>query len=227
MPVFQLTNDIVFPLPKFAEPDGLLAVDGDLTAPRLIAAYRLGIFPWYSGDEPILWWSPSPRLVLFPDQFHLPRRLGRTIRKGVFQVTADTAFAEVISSCGAVRRESGEGTWITQEMKTAYIHLHELGFAHSIECWQGGELAGGLYGVCLDRVFFGESMFSRRTDASKVALAALIRYAEQINIRAIDCQMTTDHLLRFGACELKREFFQELLEQFIQTITPQKKWHLQ
>lgn len=226
MPVFQLSDDILFPLPEFAEPDGLLAVDGDLSAPRLIAAYRQGIFPWYSGDEPILWWSPSPRLVLFPDRFHLPRRLGRTIRKKVFQVTADTAFADVISSCAAIRRESGEGTWITEEMKAAYIHLHELGFAHSIECWQEGELAGGLYGVCLDRVFFGESMFHRRTDASKIALAALIRQADQIDIRAIDCQMTTDHLLRFGACELNRKDFHELLEQFIQTIGPQKKWRL-
>ena len=226
MPVFQLTDDIVFPLPEFAEPDGLLAVDGDLSVPRLIAAYRQGIFPWYSGDEPILWWSPAPRLVLFPDQFHLPRRLGRTIRKGIFQVTADTDFAGVISSCASIRQETGEGTWITQEMQEAYIHLHELGFAHSIECRQDGELAGGLYGVCLDRVFFGESMFSRRTDGSKVALAALMHHAEQIDIRAVDCQMTTDHLLRFGACELNREDFQELLQQFIQTITPQKKWRL-
>jgi leucyl/phenylalanyl-tRNA--protein transferase len=226
MPVFQLTDEIIFPPPEFAEPDGLLAIDGDLSAPRLIAAYRQGIFPWYSEGEPILWWSPAPRLVLFPEEFHLPRRLARTIRKKVFQVTADTAFAEVITSCGSLRRESGEGTWITEEMKSAYIQLHTLGFAHSIECWCEGELAGGLYGVCLDRVFFGESMFSRRTDASKVALAALVRHADETGIRAIDCQMSTAHLLRFGSRELDREEFQEILEKFIQTIAPQKKWRL-
>ena len=226
MPFFQLTDDILFPAPEFAEPDGLLAIGGDLSHPRLITAYRQGIFPWYSDGEPILWWSPAPRLVLFPEQFHLPRRLARTIRKQVFQVTADTAFADVIASCGSLRKESGEGTWITEEMKDAYIHLHELGFAHSIECWCKGELAGGLYGVCLDRVFFGESMFSRKTDASKVALATLVRHAEDIGIRAIDCQMSTAHLLRFGSREIDREEFQEILEQFIQTITPQKKWRL-
>ncbi len=226
MPVFQLTDEILFPSPEFAEPDGLLAIGGDLFPPRLITAYRQGIFPWYSEGEPILWWSPAPRLVLFPEQFHLPRRLARTIRKQVFLVTADTAFADVIASCGSLRKESGEGTWITEEMKNAYIHLHELGFAHSVECWFEGELAGGLYGVCLDRVFFGESMFSRRTDASKVALAELVRHADEIGIRAIDCQMSTAHLLRFGSREIVREEFQEILEQFIQTIAPQKKWRL-
>jgi len=226
MPVFQLTNDIIFPAPNFAEPDGLLAIGGDLSAPRLITAYRQGIFPWFSEGDPILWWSPAPRLVLFPEQFHLPRRLGRTIRKQLFQVSTDTAFADVISSCASLRKESGEGTWITEEMKDAYIHLFELGFAHSVECWLEGELAGGLYGVCLDRVFFGESMFSRKTDASKIALATLARYAEKIGIRAIDCQMSTAHLLRFGSREIEREEFQEILERFIQTIVPQKKWRL-
>ncbi len=226
MPVFQLTNDIIFPAPDFAEPDGLLAIGGDLSAPRLITAYRQGIFPWYSEGDPILWWSPAPRLVLLPEQFHLPRRLARTIRKQIFQVSADTAFAEVISSCGSLRKESGEGTWITEEMKNAYIHLFELGFAHSVECWFEGQLAGGLYGVCLDRVFFGESMFSRKTDASKIGLATLVRYAREIGIRAIDCQMSTAHLLRFGSREIEREEFQEILERFIQTIVPQKKWRL-
>ena len=226
MPVFQLTNDIIFPAPNFAEPDGLLAIGGYLSAPRLITAYRQGIFPWFSEGDPILWWSPAPRLVLFPEQFHLPRRLGRTIRKQLFQVSADTAFADVISSCASLRKESGEGTWITEVMKDAYIHLFELGFAHSVECWLEGELAGGLYGVCLDRVFFGESMFSRKTDASKIALATLARYAEKIGIRAIDCQMSTAHLLRFGSREIEREEFQEILERFIQTIVPQKKWRL-
>lgn len=226
MPVFQLTNEIIFPPADFAEPDGLLAIGGDLSAPRLITAYRQGIFPWYSEGDPILWWSPAPRLVLLPEQFHLPRRLGRTIRKQVFKVSADTAFADVISNCASLRRESGEETWITEEMIHAYIHLFELGFAHSVECWYEGELAGGLYGVCLDRIFFGESMFSRKRDASKVALATLVRFAEEIGIRAIDCQMSTAHLMRFGSREMERQEFQEILDQFIQTIAAQKKWRL-
>ncbi len=226
MPVFRLSHDIIFPPIEYAEPDGLLAVGGDLSPARLLTAYRQGIFPWYSEGEPLLWWSPAPRLVLFPEKFHLPRRLGRTMRKGVFTVSADTAFAEVITACGELRKASGEGTWITEEMRRAYIRLHELGYAHSVECRQDGELAGGLYGVCLDRLFFGESMFSRKRDASKVALATLAAHAEELNIRAIDCQMTTSHLLGFGAKELTRDEFQDLLERFIQVIAPQKKWRL-
>jgi len=226
MPLFQLGPDIVFPSPTLAEPDGLLAIGGDLSAPRLIAAYQQGIFPWYSEGEPILWWSPAPRLILFPGEFHLPRRLARTIRKQIFTVTADTAFADVITACGSLRKESGEDTWITKAMKTAYIHLYETGFAHSVECWHDGELVGGLYGVCLDRLFFGESMFTRKTDASKVALTTLVRQAEKIGIQAIDCQMTTAHLLRFGSRELNRQEFQELLNQLVQQITPQNKWRL-
>ena len=227
MSIFQLTDDILFPEPRLAEPNGLLAVGGDLSPARLITAYRQGIFPWYSDGDPILWWSPAPRLVLFPDQFHLPKRLGRTMRKQLFQVTMDSAFADVIESCGSLREESGEGTWITEEMKEAYINLHKLGFAHSVECWFDGKLAGGLYGICLDRVFFGESMFSRKTDASKVALATLAGYAEQAGIRVIDCQMTTEHLLRFGSREINRSEFQELLQQFVQNILPQERWSLQ
>jgi leucyl/phenylalanyl-tRNA--protein transferase len=224
MPVFRLTNELVFPATDLAEPDGLLAVGGDLAPNRLLAAYEQGIFPWYSGKEPILWWSPVPRLVLFPAEFHLPKRLARTIRQQIFEVTADTAFAEVIANCAALRQE--HGTWITPDMQAAYIRLHELGFAHSIECRKDGALVGGLYGVCLDRLFFGESMFSRQSDASKVALAALVNYAQETGIQAIDCQMTTSHLLRFGSRELEREAFQTLLEQYIQHIKPQEKWRL-
>ena len=226
MPLFQLGRDMTFPPPELAEPDGLLAIGGDLSVPRLVAAYQQGIFPWYSEGEPILWWSPVPRLVLFPEQFHLPRRLARTIRQQVFTVTADTVFSDVITACSSPRRESGEGTWITDAMKKAYIHLHERGFAHSVECWRDGELAGGLYGVCLDRIFFGESMFTRTTDASKVALAALVRQTTKIDIQAIDCQMTTTHLLRFGSRELNRQEFQKLLNQCIEHIAPQEKWRL-
>jgi leucyl/phenylalanyl-tRNA--protein transferase len=224
MPVFQLPEEILFPPPELAEPDGLLAVGGDLSPARLLAAYQQGIFPWYSGKEPILWWSLAPRLVLFPEEFHLPRSLARTIRRQVYQVSADTAFAEVIASCAAIRKETG--TWITQEMQAAYISLYELGFAHSVECRFDGELVGGLYGVCLDQMFFGESMFCLRDDASKVALAALVSQAKQLGIQAIDCQMTTAHMLRFGSRELNRQEFHNLLDQFIQTIQPQEKWHL-
>ncbi|MCI5222625.1 MAG: leucyl/phenylalanyl-tRNA--protein transferase, partial [Candidatus Electrothrix sp. AR4] len=169
---------------------------------------------------------PAPRLILFPEEFHLPKRLGRTIRKKIFEVRADTAFVDVIASCASIRKESGEGTWITEDMQNAYNHLHEQGFAHSLECWFEGELVGGLYGICLDRIFFGESMFSRKSDASKVALAGLIQHAEQLGIRAIDCQMTTAHLLRFGSREMKRQEFLELLEQFIQRIAPQDSWRI-
>jgi leucyl/phenylalanyl-tRNA--protein transferase len=225
MPVFQLPEEIIFPPPELAEPDGLLAVGGDLSPARLLAAYQQGIFPWYSGKEPILWWSLSPRLVLFPEEFHLPRSLARTIKRGIYQVSADTAFAEVITSCAAMRQETG--TWITKDMQAAYIRLHELGYAHSVECRFEGELVGGLYGICLDRMFFGESMFSYRTDASKVALAALVNQAKQLGIRAIDCQMTTAHMLRFGSRELDRSAFQELLEQSIQHLQPQPRWQLQ
>lgn len=224
MPVFRLPKEIVFPDPDLAEPDGLLAVGGDLSPARLLAAYQHGIFPWYSGKEPILWWSPAPRLVLFPEEFHLPRSLARTIRRGIFQVSADTAFAEVITACAKMREETG--TWITQEMQAAYIRLHELGFAHSIECRMDGELVGGLYGLCLDKMFFGESMFSRKSDASKVALAALVSHARRVGIRAIDCQMTTAHLLRFGSRELNREDFHSLLDQLIRRIEPQECWRL-
>ncbi|WP_417910580.1 leucyl/phenylalanyl-tRNA--protein transferase [Candidatus Electronema sp. PJ] len=227
MPVFQLPKEIVFPPPELAEPDGLLAVGGDLSPERLLAAYQQGIFPWYSGKESILWWSLSPRLVLFPEEFHLPRSLARTIKRRMYQVSADTAFAEVIASCAAVREEAGQGTWITKEMQAAYIHLHRLGYAHSMECRFAGKLVGGLYGVCLDRMFFGESMFSQRADASKVALAALVKQAKQLGIRAIDCQMTTAHMLRFGSRELERTAFQELLEQLIQHIQPQQHWQLE
>lgn len=226
MPVFRLTNQPIFPAPELAEPDGLLAIGGDLSPVRLLIAYSQGIFPWFSEGDPILWWSPSPRLVLFPEEYHLPKRLRRTIDAGTFAVTADTAFAQVVSGCASASGRLELGTWITREMHEAYCRLHELGFAHSIECWREGELAGGLYGVCLDRVFFGESMFTRITDASKVALAALVRQARRLGIALIDCQMTTEHLLRFGARELSREQFMAQLDEHIDSCLPQKKWRL-
>lgn len=226
MPVFRLTDAFIFPSPEFAEDDGLLAVGGDLSPARLIMAYSQGIFPWFSEGDPILWWSPAPRLVLFPEEFHLPQRLKRTIKAGTFTVTADTAFAQVIAGCATASGRLHNGTWITAAMQQAYCRLHDLGFAHSIECWRDGQLAGGLYGVCLDRIFFGESMFTRVTDASKVALAALVRQALGLGIAMIDCQMTTDHLLRFGTREVSRETFQAQLDAHIGDCLPQKKWRL-
>ncbi len=226
MPVFQLNADIMFPAPDMAEPNGLLAIGGDLSAPRLLKAYRLGIFPWYGEGEPLLWWTPAPRLVLFPNEFHLPKRLARTIRQQIFTVTADTSFGEIIKSCAQIRKQKGEGTWITMEMQQAYSRLHELGFAHSIECWYDGKIVGGLYGVALDHIFFGESMFSRKTDSSKVALSVLVSYALKTDIKLIDCQMTTEHLLKFGAREISREHLQKLLHRYVIKIVPQKKWRL-
>ena len=226
MPVFRLVDEPLFPAPELAEPDGLLAVGGDLSPVRLLTAYAQGIFPWYAEGAPLLWWSPAPRLVLLPAEFHLPRRLRRTIASGRFTVTADTAFAEVVAACATASGRREQGTWITPEMRRAYVRLHELGYAHAVECWQQNELVGGLYGVCLDRMFFGESMFSRVTDASKVALAALVDQALRLGIGAIDCQMTTAHLLRFGARELDRPAFQALLDESIDRCRPQKKWRL-
>ncbi len=226
MPVFRLTNALFFPSPEFAEDDGLLAVGGDLRPERLIVAYSQGIFPWFSPGDPLLWWSPVPRLALFPQEFHLSRRLQRTLRSGAFILTADTAFAEVMAGCATASGRDEHGTWITPEMQRAYCRLHDLGFAHSVECWRDGQLAGGLYGVCLDRIFFGESMFTRSTDASKVALATLVQLALDHGIALIDCQMTTEHLLRFGARELSREAFQEQLDTHILGCRPQKKWRL-
>jgi leucyl/phenylalanyl-tRNA--protein transferase len=227
MPVFSLNETLIFPLPEFAEPDGLLAIGGDLSPDRLILAYRQGIFPWFSEGDPILWWSPAPRLALFPREFHLPGRLRRTIASGAFTVTADTAFAAVVNGCATASGRSEKGTWITPAIQQAYCRLHQLGFAHSIECWQDGQLAGGLYGICLDRVFFGESMFARVSNGSKVALAALVRQAIHRNIALIDCQMTTEHLLRFGAREIARELFQAQLDAHIDYCLPQEKWRLE
>ncbi len=226
MPVFRLGADYFFPDPGLAEPDGLLAVGGDLAPGRLLAAYRLGVFPWYAEGDPILWWSPAPRLALFPQEFHLPRRLKRTAASGRFAVSADTDFAGVIVACATASGRREKGTWISPEMRAAYIRLHELGFAHSIECRRQGRLAGGLYGVCLDGVFFGESMFTVERDASKVALVTLVRNAARLGIALIDCQMTTSHLLGFGARELSPSRFQALLAEHIHGCLPQGRWRL-
>ncbi len=224
MPIFQLTRETVFPPPHFAEEDGLLAVGGDLRPERLLAAYQAGIFPWYSDGQPILWWSPDPRLVLFPCEFHRSRSLRRTLRRGVFEVRFDTAFTDVIEACATAPRAYGDGTWITPEMKDAYTRLHELGYAHSIECWQAGTLAGGLYGLSLGACFFGESMFTRIANASKAALSALADLCQLWGFGFIDCQVTNEHLLSLGAREIPRNDFLRLLASALETPTRQGSW---
>lgn len=190
-----------------SEPNGLLAVGGDLAPERLLAAYRRGIFPWYSPGEPILWWSPDPRMVLFPAEFKVSRSLGRTLRRGGYEVRLDTAFARVIAACAQTPRRGQHGTWIVPEMQAAYRRLHELGLAHSVETWVDGELVGGLYGIALGRMFYGESMFSWRSDASKIAVAHLAAYLEKLGFGMVDCQMHTTHLASLGAREIPRDDF--------------------
>lgn len=192
------------------DPPGLLAAGGDLAPERLIEAYRRGIFPWYSPGEPVLWWSPDPREALFPAQFRVSRSLRRTLRRGGFHITEDAAFEEVVAACAAPRAASA-GTWITPEMRRAYYELHARGWAHSIEAWSGGKLAGGLYGVRCGRVFSGESMFSREDDASKVALAWLVQRCAERGIEAIDCQLPSAHLRSLGSRPMPRREFLELL----------------
>lgn len=192
------------------EPNGLLAAGGALTPAWLLAAYRRGIFPWFSEGEPILWWTPDPRLVLVPDQFHISHSLRKVLRKRRFEVRTDTAFAAVMRACAAPRAP-GLGTWITTGMQAAYLRMHELGYAHSVECWTEGRLVGGLYGMAVGRMFFGESMFACETDASKVALAHLARLLSMRGYAMIDCQMTTAHLQSLGAVEVSRRQFVEVV----------------
>jgi leucyl/phenylalanyl-tRNA--protein transferase len=188
------------------EPNGLLAAGGDLSTGRLLDAYARGIFPWFNGDDPLLWWSPDPRMVLVVGELHLSRSLRRTMRSGEFHVTMDTAFGEVMAGC-AEPRSGQDGTWITPEMIEAYTRLAALGHAHSVEAWTGGVLAGGLYGVAIGKMFFGESMFARRSDASKVAFASLVRQFQRWDFELIDCQMATGHLASLGAREIPRSEF--------------------
>ncbi|MFQ5904808.1 MAG: leucyl/phenylalanyl-tRNA--protein transferase [Candidatus Binatia bacterium] len=224
MPVYRLIDEIVFPPPDDAEPDGLLAVGGDLSTERLLLAYQLGIFPWYSEGQPILWWSPDPRLILEPGKFHISRRLRQTLRRGIFKVTLDRDFVRVIEACASVRRKGQPGTWITPEMQDAYIRLHRLGFAHSAESWFDGQLVGGIYGVSLGRCFFGESMFFRKRDASKVALAVLLQRLQEWRFDLLDAQVTTGHLKRLGAEEIPRRVFLSRLQAALRYPTRRGRW---
>ena len=224
MPVYQLSEDLVFPSPHLASKEGLLAVGGDLTRNRLLLAYSLGIFPWYSEGEPILWWSPDPRLVLYPHELKVSRSLDKVINKDRFKVTVDCAFERVIKDCARVRLENREGTWIVDEMVKAYCSLHESGFAHSIEAWAGDRLAGGLYGVSLGKCFFGESMFTRVSNASKVAFVVLVNHLKSQGFAMIDCQITTGHLTRFGAREISRARYLDELDEALKATTLKGKW---
>lgn len=205
------------------EPNGLLAAGGALTPAWLLEAYSHGIFPWYSDGEPILWWSPEPRLILDPRGIKVSRSLDRVLRKGRFEVRFDTAFAAVVAECAAPRRGAA-GTWITREIHAAYCRMHELGHAHSVEAWQDDRLVGGLYGIALGRFYFGESMFSRTSDASKVALVHLCRYLEAHDFGVIDCQMTTPHLISMGAHEVSRKRFKSLLGEYRHGGAPPGRW---
>jgi leucyl/phenylalanyl-tRNA--protein transferase len=227
VPLHRLAREVAFPDPRDAEPDGLLAVGGDLTPDRLVAAYAAGIFPWYGPGSPILWWSPDPRLVLRPERLHVPRSLARTLRRGRYRLTADTAFPEVIRACARVERPGQDGTWITGAMIVAYERLHALGLAHSFEAWDGDALAGGLYGVSLGSAFFGESMFSVRPDASKAAFIRSVEHLRGLGVGLIDCQVRTDHLARFGAEEVPRDEFLALLDAALEAPTRQGRWALE
>ena len=207
MTVYRLTKKLVFPPPELADDDGLLAVGGDLSINRLVLAYSMGIFPWYSDDAPILWWSPDPRPVIFPKRLKVPHTLKQTMKKGVFRITTNTAFEDVIKNCAIINRKGQDGTWINHDMIEAYIRLHKAGYAHSVEAWDGDELAGGLYGIMLGKAFFGESMFAKKSDASKVAFVTYALTLAEKDFELIDCQVTTAHMKRFGAVEIPRAEF--------------------
>jgi len=223
MPVFKLDERLEFPPPNLAE-DGLLAVGGDLRPERLVLAYSRGIFPWYEDGLPILWHSPDPRMVLEADALRTPASLRKTMRKRPYRLTLDTAFAEVIEACARAPRPGQDGTWITSEMREAYVRLFELGLAHSAEAWRGHELVGGLYGVSLGAVFFGESMFARAPDASKIAFVSLVGELRRRGITLIDCQVYTDHLARFGAVEWPRSRYLRALGQALRSRTDRGRW---
>ncbi len=206
-----------------AEPNGLLAAGGRLAPEWLLAAYRRGIFPWYSEGDPILWWSPDPRMVLRPSEIRIRRSLAKRLRNAAYEIRCDTAFAATLKACAAPRDAEG-GTWIVPQMQAAYMKLHELGWAHSIETWMEDRLVGGLYGVAIGRVFYGESMFAQRTDASKIALAHLARDLERRNFAAIDCQMETAHLASMGAKPIPRQDFEALLAAHIDDAAQGERW---
>jgi leucyl/phenylalanyl-tRNA--protein transferase len=227
MPFYRLGRELVFPPPEEAEPSGLLAIGGDLEPDRLLLAYAHGIFPWYSEGDPILWFSPDPRMILLPASLRISRSLAKALRRTSLEIRLDTHFEGVIRGCASVKRPQGEGTWITDDMIRAYGRLHELGYAHSMEAWEGDQLVGGVYGVSLGGSFFAESMFTLRANASKIALVALARQLRAWRFDLIDCQLYTAHLARFGAAEWERRRFLDLLERSLKRKTRRGKWALE
>lgn len=219
MPIYSLSDDLIFPHPSLAREDGLLAVYGDLSPERLLLAYSNGIFPWFSEDEPILWWSPDPRFILYPKDVKISHSMKKVIKKNTYKITFNTCFREVMYNCADTRKESG--TWITNEMIESYCKLHELGFAHSVEAWYEDKLVGGLYGIIMGKCFFGESMFSTMSNSSKAAFITLCKLLEEKNFIMIDCQVYTKHLESLGAVNIPRSKFLELVEKGI-SITPLK-----
>jgi len=209
--MYLLNNDLVFPPLDMADEDGLLAIGGDLSTERLLLAYRSGIFPWYNEDEPICWWSPDPRFVLYPEELKVSSSMKTVLQNGKFRFTTNRAFEQVIQNCKSVSRQGQDGTWISPAMQKAYTTLHQLGYAHSAETWQDGELIGGLYGIRLGNLFFGESMFSLKPNASKFAFINYVRQLQKENVQLIDCQLHTNHLESLGARMIPRELFTKIL----------------
>jgi leucyl/phenylalanyl-tRNA--protein transferase len=221
-----LNADASFPPLALAlkEPNGLLAAGGDLSPERLLQAYRQGIFPWYSPGQPILWWSPDPRMVLFPPELRVSRSLAKRLRKDDYEVRFDTAFRQVMLHCALTERPGQDGTWITADILEGYCRLHALGHAHSVETWMQGELVGGVYGVSIGRMFYGESMFHHATDASKLAFVHLVRRLQAEGFGMLDCQMKTDHLASLGAREISRDEFSQRLSELVNSTHPPAHW---
>lgn len=213
--MYLLDESLIFPPVECADAEGLLAIGGDLSPERLLAAYRKGIFPWFDNSSPILWWFPDPRCVLFPEKIRISKSMKSVLKKEIFSFTTNKAFSEVISNCSVMERVGQDGTWITHEVIEAYTRLHKLGFAHSAEAWQDNELVGGLYGIKLGNVFFGESMFSKRTNASKFAFIQFVKQLQQDGVQLIDCQIHTQHLESLGAEMISGQQFSTLLQQLI------------
>jgi leucyl/phenylalanyl-tRNA---protein transferase len=212
--MFLINDELIFPSVEQANEEGLLAIGGDLSPERLLLAYRSGIFPWYNEDEPICWWSPDPRFVLYPDKLKISKSMQTVLNNGTFRFTINRAFEEVIKNCKSVTRKDQNGTWISPAVQEAYNQLHKLGYAHSAEAWQNGELVGGLYGIRLGRIFFGESMFSKISNASKFAFINYVKQLQKENTQLIDCQIYTDHLKSLGATMINRIDFIDLLHKY-------------
>ncbi|MEN8904324.1 MAG: leucyl/phenylalanyl-tRNA--protein transferase [Clostridiales bacterium] len=223
MPIFRLTEELVFPHPSLAEDEGVLAVGGDLSVDRLLLAYKNGIFPWYSDNQPIIWWSPDPRFVLFPKKIKISKSMKKVIRKNIFKITYDNCFSEVINKCMELRIDS---TWITDEMLIAYINLHKMGFAHSVEVWKNNKLVGGLYGVSIGKCFFGESMFSTESNSSKYALIHMAKKLDERDFLIIDCQQETEHLRTLGSESIPREAFLNIIKEGTNASSFASNWRI-